>query len=328
MTYMDKLAAQHALTLHDPEASGEAIHSALDWIEYGGDHLTAFNRVERFMRACDGISQQELARLKLSPMQSIPAVSGFGWKFAALAASILLLVIVGVSFLSMQTSGTFQEARYETQPDTIRSIRLGDGSNITLAGASAVSVSFHANRRSVNLLSGEALFSVAPDANRPFTVQTKNGSTTAIGTAFNIHRGANDTTVTVLHGKVEVLAQGAGYTSRATLDRSMEVRYSSAGEMGVIKHVDPGMIASWRRGEFHFADTPLASVIDDLNRYSTRPIVIEDPSLRQMKISGIVVANGILEWLGSLPAVADVQIIETPRDIRIRARREQKTLNI
>lgn len=315
--HIDTLAAQHLLTIHDTEATGEAIQSSLNWIDNSPYHLMAFTRTERFMRACDAIDPDELSRLKLSPMRPKPVGFSFRRKMAALAASILLIVIAS---LAMQKPDTFVETHYATPPDVIHSIRLADGSNITLGGASAVTVKFQKKTREIRLLSGEALFSVMPDRNRPFIVQTENGSTTAIGTAFNIHRGIDGTTVTVLHGRVEVLARGAGYISRATLDKAMEVKYSGIGEMGAIKRVDPEMIAAWQRGKFRYANTPLAAVVDDLNRYSVKPIIIENPSLGQIKISGVVTVDGILEWLGALPAITDVQIIETPRDIRIRSR--------
>lgn len=325
MTHYNMLAAQHHLTLHDSDAPGEAIEAALDWIEQGPDHRAAYDRIERFMRACDDIDPEDLVRLKASPEKPRFALPRLGWRMAALAASILLMVVAGAGFVREQRRHMVQEARFETPLGTAREIQLVDGSNIMLAGGSAVSVSLRGNARTVDLLLGEALFTVAPDKSRPFTVRTQNGSTTAIGTAFNIHRSADEATVTVLHGKVEVLARGPGYTSRATLEEHRQVQYSSAGEMSTIRRVDPDMIASWRRGEFRFTDTPLVAVIDDLNRYSARPIVIEGEALKHVKISGIVAASGILEWLGALPAIMDVQIIETPRVIRIRARVESKT---
>ncbi|NML87591.1 hypothetical protein HHL26_00710 [Sphingobium sp. TB-6] len=239
MSYIDKLAAQHILTLHDREADGEAIRSALDWIEHDADHLVAFNRADRFMRVCGGIGRQELARLKLAPMRPELHKLGIGWRMAAIAASMLLLVIADARFLSMEHAEIASEAHFATPSGTIRSIQLADGSNVTLAGASAVEVTFRKEARMVRLLSGEALFTVVPDKNRPFTVRTQNGTATAIGTAFNVHRGADDTTVTVLHGRVEVLALGAGFMSRATLDRAMcRYPFSKIARIG-LTHVPP-----------------------------------------------------------------------------------------
>ncbi|KRB80658.1 hypothetical protein ASE00_16605 [Sphingomonas sp. Root710] len=313
----DRLAAQHFLILRDPDASGEAIQAAFEWIDQEQQHRAAFDRVERFLHACDGVPAEDIARLKGVPGKPVLALPHLSRRMWALAASVLFLLIVGAGIVREQRAVMVQEARFETPRGTLREVQLVDGSNITLAGGTAVSVSYRRNARTVNLLRGEALFAVAPDKQRPFTVLTQNGSATALGTAFNVHRGPDTATVTVLHGKVEVLAKGAGYVSRATLEKYRQVQYSRGGEMSTIKRVDPDMAASWRRGEFSFVDTPLAAVIDDLNRYSARPIVIEGEALKHVKISGIVTAGSIAEWLAALPAIMDVQIVETSRAIRI-----------
>lgn len=328
MTHLDRLASQHALTLEDPRASGEAILSAMEWIEQNQDHLMAFHRVERFMRACDNVDPGQLADLTPSHVRRRPGLPGFGHRIVALAASVVFLLCVGSLLLWAQGRAQFREVRYATPAGAIRSIHLADGSNITLSGGSSVSVALRRKERTIHLLAGEALFNVSPDRSRPFTVKTENGSVTAIGTAFDVHRAARDTTVTVLHGRVEVLARGEGYVARATLDKAMEVRYSDSGDMGPIRRVDPGLIASWRRGELHFTNTSLASIIDDLNRYSRKPIIIENAALRGIRISGVIDQRAIPEWLGGLPAIADVMIIETQRDIRIRTRPAEKATRV
>lgn len=99
MTYMDRLAAQHVLTLRDPEATGEAIGSALEWVDHNPEHLIAFERVERFMRASEGLGQKELSRLKLSPMRPKKMLPGISRRMAALAATILICVVVGTALV-------------------------------------------------------------------------------------------------------------------------------------------------------------------------------------------------------------------------------------
>lgn len=84
---------------------------------------------------------------------------------------------------------------------------LNDGSAITLYKNSAVICDqpFTGNRRDLEL-QGEALFKVAKDKTRPFTVFTKNFSTTALGTVFNINAYDNKpkSGVKLISGKVVV----------------------------------------------------------------------------------------------------------------------------
>jgi transmembrane sensor len=84
---------------------------------------------------------------------------------------------------------------------------LADGSVITLYKNSSVVCDqpFTGNKRDLEL-HGEALFKVAKDKARPFTVFTKNFSTTALGTVFNINAYDNKrkSGVKLISGKVVV----------------------------------------------------------------------------------------------------------------------------
>jgi len=84
---------------------------------------------------------------------------------------------------------------------------LTDGSVITLFKNSTVKCDqpFTGNKRDL-VLHGEALFNVAKDKARPFTVFTRNFSTTALGTVFNITAYDNKkrSGVKLISGKVVV----------------------------------------------------------------------------------------------------------------------------
>jgi transmembrane sensor len=84
---------------------------------------------------------------------------------------------------------------------------LADGSLITLYKNSTVICDqpFAGNKRDLEL-HGEALFKVAKDKTRPFTVFTNNFSTTALGTVFNISAYDNKrkSGVKLISGKVVV----------------------------------------------------------------------------------------------------------------------------
>lgn len=84
---------------------------------------------------------------------------------------------------------------------------LTDGSRLTLYKNSIVECDqpFDSSKRDL-FLHGEALFKVAKDKTRPFTVYTENFSTTALGTVFNIRAYNNnrESGVKLISGKVVV----------------------------------------------------------------------------------------------------------------------------
>ncbi|OQP68574.1 FecR family protein [Niastella populi] len=87
-----------------------------------------------------------------------------------------------------------------------QSITLEDGTRVKLAPRSGLSypVPFMKDRREITLI-GQAVFYVAKDASRPFTVHAGKLATTAIGTVFRITAFEGKTTrVHLLSGKVRV----------------------------------------------------------------------------------------------------------------------------
>ena len=317
MSTIDKLAARHAMALDDPSGCAESVMNAVEWIEASPEHALAFGRANRFMRACGALDDEDRAQVSIDN-DTRKAWERLGW--LRIAACLGLIVMAAFAF---QLAGMGDSARgetYATATGQVRAVRLPDGSQVTLAGASAVTVTYSTEARLVELRAGEALFAVAPDASRPFSVRTPSGSATALGTEFDVRSNDGGATVTVLHGRVAVMASGARLTSRALLDKGMQVRFAENGELGPITTVDPTLVASWRTGEFHFTDTPLGEVVKDLNRYSAKPIVIEASEVAGYPVSGSVESSGIAEWLKSLPAIVDIEVVETSRDLRVRAR--------
>jgi transmembrane sensor len=71
---------------------------------------------------------------------------------------------------------------------------------------------------------------------------------------------------------------------------------ANAGESGVLVRNLPLMEVddhlTWRSGYLTFRDTPLAAVIAEFNRYNERHIVIEDPGVAGIRISGKFRPNG------------------------------------
>lgn len=112
--------------------------------------------------------------------------------------------------------------------------------------------------------------------------------------------------------KVQQLLAGAstGHTPRSGSDESSTDRardsaltdssgataiFLSAGEQlkvtadQIVRPHAPNIAAAtaWTRGQLEFEETPLSEVAEEFNRASTRRLVIEDPKLRELRISGV-----------------------------------------
>jgi ferric-dicitrate binding protein FerR (iron transport regulator) len=156
--------------------------------------------VVEFPRAAEGRGDELLEREEETPKQRRKWV----W-VSALAASLILAVGL------MMAPWPLGSQIYSTKIGSQEAIKLDDGSVIYLNTSSKAQVHFSKNLREVRLLEGEALFTVAHDAGRPFIVVTDTARVRAIGTQFNVYRTGTDATrVSVIDGVVQVTAVSPG----------------------------------------------------------------------------------------------------------------------
>lgn len=318
-------AALTALVLRDNDASFEVIEEALLWLDSAPGNEAELARVERFLQVCD---QASLALPPPPEPEVLPQRwwSVSGRKLGAFAVLPAIVALIGLAAWPLFRPGPPKNVvainYYSTDVGEIRQVRLNDGSEITLGGASELSVSIDKSGRRVKLAKGEAMFEVARDPRRPFTVDAGQGVSTAIGTGFVVNRAPLDTTVTVLHGTVQIISEGSDLRSRAILKKTMQVSYTNNGAMTPIRRVDLDEATSWTEGQLSFVERSLPDVVSDLTRYSMAPIRIEGPGLEQVRVTGTVRADGVIEWLKGLCSVTGLEMIRTPHSVIVRARQD------
>lgn len=111
-------------------------------------------------------------------------------------------------------------------------------------------------------------------------------ATTAVGTEFLVQDSHTNVQVTVLNGSV-LVADGRGGSGRAVqLAAGDQVSVGPNGP-GAIDRVDTAAVAGWMQGRLVFVRTPLSDVVRDLARYHRGYILIWNPALRSLPITGI-----------------------------------------
>jgi transmembrane sensor len=150
-----------------------------------------------------------------------------------------------------------------------RVVTLADGSILTLNWNSALAVTMGATSRDIVLQRGEVLFQVAPDENRPFTVNAGAIRARAVGTAFNVRRAAGDAVnVTVTEGIVEV---SAAALASVRLGINEEIS-ATPGHMGEVRTANAASSTAWTEGMLIFRERPLREVLAELGRYTHFPL--------------------------------------------------------
>jgi transmembrane sensor len=98
----------------------------------------------------------------------------------------------------------------------------------------------------------------------------------------------------------------------ARLSVGQQLSIDAADGSANIQTVDAIGIAAWRKGRLQYRNEPLRSVIADLTRYSARDIVIANPQIADLRITGTVFANDVDSWLQSLETALPVRVVRAP----------------
>lgn len=235
-----------------------------------------------------------------------------------LAASFLgALLWVSVPALAPDTPiATLTEnvQRYATAPGQRRDVILSDGSRVTLNTASLIEVRYSAERRDVKLLAGQALFQVARNPDRPFVVSARDRQVTALGTAFDVWiQGDGRLQVLLVEGHVRVdpvhprgIARIIPALARTDLTAGEQFLVDPSGDADVVT-ADVERDTAWNRGVLIFRNDSLGDAVREVNRYSLVPIVVDDPEIASLKVSGIFPTASREDFLAALEALYPVR---------------------
>jgi transmembrane sensor len=204
------------------------------------------------------------------------------------AVASLAIIAIGANYY-VRSLG--DEYTYATAVGEQRSVVLPDQSRIVLNTSTQVHVVYKNGSRVVEIEKGEATFSVAHDASRPFDVVAAHGTTRAIGTEFNVLAASTGVTVSVLSGTVAItppsrLERAAHSGDAVRLTRGEELTYSNE-LVSEVRPLNADRIQAWHVGRVAFEDLPLSQALAEFNRYTQTPIVIRDASLAQLRVTGI-----------------------------------------
>jgi transmembrane sensor len=258
------------------------------------------------------------------PIRRRPAMTAWA---ASLAGVALVLGAAVWTYL-------YQATTYRTGVGEQRMVRLLDGSIVELNALSSIRVRLSNTAREVDLKGGQAFFRVAKDPARPFLVHSDGTTVRAVGTQFDVYRKGTGTTVTVLEGRVavaetsnttEALAQpGVGSQRPLLLVAGEQITVPTEHTVKQQpRRADVAVATAWVQKRLIFQETPLAEVAEEFNRYNSRRLVIVDPQLRSVGISGVYSSTDPDSLLGFLRAQPNIELSETDREIRVTLREKK-----
>ena len=183
---------------------------------------------------------------------------------------------------------------------------LADGTKVWLNSASRLIYpqSFMGKERRV-VLSGEAFFDVAHDAERPFIVETSRMNVKVLGTRFNVndYDDNEEVSTTLVNGSVEIFSGG----QQAFRLVPGEQAYGKENELEK-REVNVRLYTSWIDGKFLFNNTELEEIAKQISRWYDVEIFFSSENVKKVRFTGAIVKFKPLDDL--------VRMIESTSQVR------------
>jgi len=145
--------------------------------------------------------------------------------------------------------------------------------------------SFAGKERTIEVISGDAIFKVAYNAKIPFYVKHQGQVTQDMGTEFDVNAYPEEagTKTTLIEGSIKVSANG-----KSMLLKPGQQSLVRAGGVINVKNVDVEEVTAWRDGYFDLNDVSLERIMREVSRWYDVDVVYADNGLKSQVFSGTV----------------------------------------
>lgn len=276
-------AAEWVAESHDPECWTVERQDELNaWLGQSLSHRVAYLRMEATWRRTN-----RLIALR-APMQapSSPNNNSRGIHLARVVGSLCLVALTAVLIANYPRGPHGQ--LIETPKGGQERLALADGSQIELNTDSAIRLNIGSTHRWVELVRGEAFFSVKHDASRPFVVTAAGHTITDLGTKFLVGTASDSLRVSLVEGQARLETAPNDTQQRAVVLSSGDVAIATAEMTKVLKKSSRELTESlaWQHGLIVFHSTPLADAVAEFNRYGGTQLIVTDRAAAKLTING------------------------------------------
>ncbi|HVK52185.1 MAG TPA: FecR domain-containing protein [Pseudoxanthomonas sp.] len=325
-------ASQWLVRLQDDAVSDADLEAWGDWMTQA-ENARAFHDISALWEATASLSSESLLQAvaaRAAPASAPATQAGprarrrKPWFAAAAIAASCALVAVGVLKL-LPASAPTTTLQWVTGKGERRELQLADGSRVVLDADSQLRVDLANGHRELLLQRGRAHFAVAHDPTRPFRVQAGGIVSQAIGTRFSVgHAQAGQIAVVVDEGRVrvsELNATGRSGADTRDISRNQRIRYNALNGLQGPQPINADLAGAWKEGSVIYQREPLASVVEDLNRYSRIPLRLEDSSMGSLLVTGRWESASVDTWVEGLAKALHLEVVRTPEVILLAARK-------
>jgi transmembrane sensor len=291
------------------------------WVAADIRHQGAMIRAQAASLRLDRLAALAGGRSLLEPLPHEPSLLQKNItrrRMIAAAAAATGLAGIGAWLEREQIEEIGGGTRYVSGAGELKKVVLADGTVITMNTQTELRVRYTGEHRDIRLVRGEAMFAVARDVKRPFAVRVGEWSAVAVGTTFVVrqldelaHSYGPTTDVTVTEGIVQLLPLDRSVSEARRLTANQKALIGTDGkvEVGQVSDSQIGQQLAWRTRLVVFTGEPLREALAQMNRYSHRPIVVDDPTLAERRIAGVFSTADTQTFVSAMTATLGVEAV-------------------
>jgi len=299
------------------EATAAEQEDLLAWVALSPENKERYLSFKRIYDGAQAEKNESLFNVDASFKQFLsetegeaPALTPSVVAFDFYAKIGVAVAIVGVLFSVLYF---FRPVNFErivvASADSVKNVFLVDSSTVTLNQHSAIAYNadFNKTDRTVELVSGEAFFDIAHNAEKPFVVFAGDIKVEVIGTSFNLNYDslAKHLEIAVSSGTVRVCSKSCA--DSLVLTKGYVANYDGLQCRTDVANPPYQNQHGWRTRKLVFADTPMDTVVDDLNDLYRAKFVLSD-SMKNCRFNAKMENLSLEDVIAVLEMTFDAQI--------------------
>jgi ferric-dicitrate binding protein FerR (iron transport regulator) len=273
------------------ESSSEDILQLSDWLNADHKNKDEFRKLKSYWDAEVSFRNSvapEITLKKLRDKIDFAEKKRKQKKFITIilpiAASLCLLIMISTLYYFKNDKVAVEYYTYVTS-NNISQFTLSDGTKVSLNKDSKLtySNSFGIESRQVKL-EGEGYFEVTKDSSRVFEVKMDQASIKVLGTKFNVKASPYENSIeaTLVEGSIRFESE----TQKILLNPNQQLIFNKQTTKIDINNSSPESVIAWKDNINKYKSRTLKYLINDLEEKYHVKIVIENPRLVNVVVTG------------------------------------------